>query len=268
MIERVSDVNDECLRFFSGFTDAQLMEYPKNSSGMFIAESRLVIERAMDAGLLPFSVFIEERWVKPSADLIDRIESLDPAIPISIATHGQMQEITGYQVTRGPLAVFMRPSLPRCADLLEKAHRIAVLEGISNFTNIGSIFRNAAALGIDAVFVTPGCHDPLYKRASRVSMGTVFQVPWGRIEHIDELKEHDFTVVALALEPDALNIQSPELKEVERLALVLGSEGYGLKPETISRCDMSVIIPMEHAVDSLNVASASAIAFWELRYSR
>lgn len=268
MIERVTDTSDERLRFYSSFNDAQLMEYPKGSPGMFIAESRLVIERAMDAGLVPISLFVEDRWFEPSIDLIDRILSHDADVPVLRATHAQMQEVTGYQVTRGPLAVFMRPQLPALRELLEGAHRIAVLEGISNFTNIGAIFRSAAALGVDAVLVTPGCHDPLYKRASRVSMGTVFQVPWGRIDGIEELGEHGFTTVALALEEGALPIQSDALKSIDRIALVLGSEGYGLEPGTIAACDMCAIIPMEHEVDSLNVAAASAVAFWELRYRR
>ena len=141
-----------------------------------------------------------------------------------------------------------------------------MLEGITNFTNIGAIFRSAAALGIDAILITPGCHDPLYKRASRVSMGTVFQVPWGRIESVEELQTRGFTAAALALEDDAIALDDPALKRIDKLALVLGSEGYGLDADTIAACDMSVVIPMEHEVDSLNVAAASAVAFWELRY--
>lgn len=179
-----------------------------------------------------------------------------------------MQEITGYQVTRGPLAVFMRPELPGLDELVRDAHRVAVLEDITNFTNIGAIFRSAAALGMDAVLITPGCHDPLYKRASRVSMGTVFQVPWGRVGSVEELRARGFTAAALALEPNAITLDDPVLKRIDKLALVLGSEGYGLDRATIDACDMSVIIPMEHEVDSLNVAAASAVAFWELRYGK
>ena len=173
MIVRIEDVSDERLRFYSKFTDAQLMNYPKGSPGMFIAESRLVIERAMAVGARPVSLFVEDRWFEPSRDLIGAIEAVDPKVPILRVTRAQMQEITGDQVTRGPLAAFMRPDLPRLDALLTDAHRVAVLEGITNFTNIGAIFRSAAALGVDAVLVTPGCHDPLYKRASRVSIGTV-----------------------------------------------------------------------------------------------
>lgn len=268
MIERIEDVNDKRLRFYSKFTDAQLMNYPEGSPGMFIAESRLVIERAMAAGARPVSIFVEDRWFEPSRDLVDAIEAIDPATPVLQVTHAQMQEITGYRVTRGPLAVFMRPELPGLDELLRDAHRVAVLEGITNFTNIGAIFRSAAALGMDAVLITPGCHDPLYKRASRVSVGTVFQVPWGRVESVEELRARGFTAAALALEPNAITLDDPVLKRIDKLALVLGSEGYGLDRATIDACDMSVIIPMEHEVDSLNVAAASAVAFWELRYGK
>lgn len=265
MIERIEDVNDERLRFYSKFTDIQLMNYPEGSPGMFVAESRLVIERAMKAGARLVSLFVEDRWFEPSRDLVDAIEAIDPTTPILRVTRAQMQEITGYQVTRGPLAAFMRPELLSLDELLRDARRVAVLEGITNFTNIGAIFRSAAALGIDAVLITPGCHDPLYKRASRVSMGTVFQVPWGRVDSVEELQARGFVAAALALELDAVALDDPALKHIERLALVLGSEGYGLDAATIDACDMSVIIPMEHEVDSLNVAAASAVAFWELR---
>lgn len=268
MIERVDDMGDPRLECYSKLTDAQLMEYPVGSSGMFLAESRLVIERAMQTGLVPVSLFVEDRWFEPSSDLIEDVESLDPEVPVFRLTRRQMQELTGYQVTRGPLAAFMRPEPPSLSSLLDRAHRVAVLEGISNFTNIGSIFRSAAALGVDAVLVTPGCHDPLYKRASRVSMGTVFQVPWTRIDDLAELRDHGFTTVALALSDDAIPIDDEMLARADKLALVLGSEGYGLKPETIAACDCAAIIPMEHGVDSLNVAAASAVAFWELRFKR
>lgn len=266
MIERIQDTGDERLACYSKLTDAQLMEYPRGSAGMFLAESRLVIERAMKAGARPVSLLIEDRWFDQSSDLIAAVEEIDAETPVFRVTRTQMQELTGYQVTRGPLAAFMRPELPEPADLLADAHRVAVLEGITNFTNIGAIFRSAAALGIDAIFVLPGCHDPLYKRASRVSMGTVFQVPWTRIDSIEKLRDAGFTLAALALEDDAAHVDAPSLKAIERLALVLGSEGYGLERATIDACDMSVVIPMEHEVDSLNVAAASAVAFWELRW--
>ena len=273
MIERIEDVDDERLRFYSKFTDAQLMNYPKGSSGMFIAESRLVIERAMKAGARPVSLFVEDRWFDPSRDLVNAIEAIDPKIPILRVTHAQMQEITGYQVTRGPLAAFMRPELPSLDELLSDAHRVAVLEGITNFTNIGAIFRSAAALGVDAVLVTPGCHDPLYKRASRVSMGTVFQVPWAQIgttpadwpEHgMAQLHALGFKTAAMALSDRSVSIDDNALAAEPKLAIVLGTEGDGLAHSTIAACDYTVKIPMSHGVDSLNVAAASAVAFWQL----
>ena len=271
MIERIEDVCDERLRFYSKFTDAQLMNYPEGSSGMFIAESRLVIERAMKAGARPVSLFVEDRWFEPSIDLVDAIEAIDPATPILRVTRAQMQEITGYQVTRGPLAVFMRPELPGLDELLRDAHRVAVLEGITNFTNIGAIFRSAAALGMDAVLITPGCHDPLYKRASRVSMGTVFQVPWTYIpkgdwaeNSMETLKKLGFLTAAMALSDRSVSIADPALSQEEKLAIILGTEGDGLAASTIAACDYTVKIPMSHGVDSLNVAAASAVAFWQL----
>ena len=265
VIIRIEDIFDERLRCYSKLTDAQLMEYPVGSSGMFIAESRLVIKRALSAGGQPVALFVEDRWYEQSLDLIEAFEAIDSDIPIFRATRAQMQELTGYQITRGALAAFMRPALPALENLLEGAHRVAILEGITNFTNIGAIFRSAAALGIDAVLITPGCHDPLYKRAARVSMGSVFQVPWGRVTSIDELREHGFSLAAMALDDTAISLDDPVLKGIDKLALVLGSEGTGLRPETIASCDFSVIIPMQHDVDSLNVAAASAVAFWELR---
>ncbi len=276
MIERIQDIRDHRLDYYSKLTDSQLMSYPRGSNGSFIAESRLVALRALDAGMRPISLFVEDRWFEQSQGLIERIEGIDEDIPVFRATHEQMQELTGYQITRGPLAAFFRPELPSLDDLLRDAHRVAILEDITNFTNIGAIFRSAAALGLDAVLVTPGCHDPLYKRASRVSMGTVFQVPWGRIgterEWANEAKgvlhEHGFSLAAFALSEDAIDITDSRLKECEKLAIVLGTEGEGLSDATIDACDYVVKIPMEHGVDSLNVAAASAVAFWELRYGR
>ena len=274
MIERIQDARDRRLDYYSKLTDSQLMDYPKGSHCSFIAESRLVTLRALDAGMRPISLFVEDRWFEQSQDLIERIESIDADIPVFRATHAQMQELTGYQITRGPLAAFYRPELPSLSDLLRDAHRVAILEDITNFTNIGAIFRSAAALGLDSVLITPGCHDPLYKRASRVSMGTVFQVPWGRIgterEWAEEAKgilhEHGFSLAAFALNDDAIDITDSRLKECEKLAIVLGTEGEGLSDATIDACDYVVKIPMEHGVASLNVAAASAVAFWELRY--
>ena len=273
MIERIEDIRDRRLDYYSKLTDAQLMSYPQNSYGSFIAESRLVIERALNTGIRPISLFVEDRWFVQSADLIERIEAIDEEIPIFRATHEQMQQLTGYQITRGPLAAFYRPKPQTLDELLCDARRIAVLEDITNFTNIGAIFRSAAALGIDAVVVTPGCHDPLYKRAARVSMGTVFQVPWVHLDGDRDwaeqgaqvLHEYGFELAAFALADDAVSIDDPHLRTVEKLAIVLGTEGDGLAASTIAACDYVVKIPMAHQVDSLNVAAASAVAFWELR---
>lgn len=274
MIERIEDIGDERLACYSKLTDAQLMSYPPGTSGSFIAESRLVMERALNAGVRPISLFVEDRWFEQSKDLIERVEAIDESIPVFRATRDQMQQLTGYRVTRGALGSFFRPPRPTVDELLDGAHRVAILEDITNFTNIGAIFRSAAALGIDAVIATPGCHDPLYKRAARVSMGTVFQVPWGRIEgerdwvaqSLRKFHERGFKLAAFALGEDAIGIEDARLKSCERLAIVLGTEGEGLRASTIEACDYVVKIPMEHEVDSLNVAAASAVAFWELRY--
>lgn len=242
-------------------------------NGLFIAESSKVANRALDAGVHPWSLFMERKWLEKSRALVDRVLAVDPALPVFVAAREQFCKVTGYQVTRGALVAMRRPSLPSVADAVRGARRIAVLEDINNYTNIGAIFRSAAALEIDAVLVTPSCHDPLFRRAARVSMGTVFQVPWTRIgsvrswasEGVPLLHGLGFKTVALALSDDSLPIDDPRLAREERLALVLGAEGDGLTPETIAQCDYTVRIPMRVGVDSLNVAAASAVAFWELR---
>ncbi len=282
---KLQDLTDARLRVFCAMTDAELRDpkqlvglrlatdAPISDEGLFIAESKNVIERAMDAGLAPFALLTEERWAQPSAELFERIEAVAPDAPLFIGSREQVRELTGYERTRGPLAAFHRPQLPSVHELLAGATRIAVLEDITNFTNIGAIFRSAAALGMDAILVTPGCHDPLYRRASRVSMGTVFQVPWTRIggnrdwgtEGVPLLHSLGFTVAALALEEDSVALQDPCISGAEKLALVLGTEGDGLAHSTIAACDHTVMIPMAHGVDSLNVAAASAVAFWHVR---
>lgn len=282
---QLESLDDARLRVFSHMTDAELRD-PKQlvglrlatgcdvaDEGLFIVESRNVIDRAMDSGLTPFAILSEQRWAKPSAELFARIEQAAPAAPLFIGTRQQIEELTGYERTRGPLAAFHRPALPSVKALLESATRVAILEDITNFTNIGAIFRSAAALGMDAVLVTPGCHDPLYRRANRVSMGTVFQVPWTRIgsernwaaEGVPLLNKLGFTVAALALQDDSVALQDEHITNAEKLALVLGTEGDGLAPSTIANCNYTVKIPMAHNVDSLNVAAASAVAFWQVR---
>lgn len=277
------------LNVFSSMTDSELRD-PKqliglsratglsfSEEGIFIAESRNVIERALNAGLTPFALISEIRWKQPHKELFERIQTLEShlssSIPQFFGTHEVIETITGFKRSVGPIAAFHRPTLPNPEQLLVHAKRIAVLEDITNFTNIGAIFRSAAALGMDAVLVTPGCHDPFYRRAARVSMGTVFQVPWTRIgadtnwseDGIPFLNNLGFTTVALALKDNSLKLQDPKICQAEKLALILGTEGDGLAHSTIARCDYTVCIPMAHDVDSLNVAAASAVAFWEVR---
>lgn len=292
---RLKNLNDARLRVFSSMTDAELRD-PKqlvglrracdegiDDAGLFIAESRNVIWRAMDAGYVPFAFLTDERWAAQGEELLERTgadrateaEGPNPAgadIPLFVGTRDQIQELTGFERTRGPLAAFHRKPNPALADVLQGARRIAILENITNFTNVGAIFRSAAALGIDAVLVTPGCHDPLYRRAARVSMGAVFQVPWARVgsseqtwteETLPQLQQAGFTVAALALKEDSLALQDARIAQAEKLVLVLGTEGDGLAQSTIQACDHTVMIPMAHGTDSLNVAACAAVAFWE-----
>ena len=277
---RLEGVDDPRLRVYSGMTDAQLRDGvgapgpdPDLNGGLFIAESAKVIERALGAGARMHSMFLEECWLDATMPIIERMGAEGLEAPILLATREQFRQVTGYQTTRGALAAFYRPALPSVEKLLANARRVAILEDITNYTNVGAAFRSAAALGMDAVLVTPACHDPLYRRAARVSMGTVFQVPWTRIGHdrdwaaegVPLLHSLGFKTAALALSDDSISLDAPELAECEKLALVLGTEGDGLAQSTIAACDYTVKIPMEHGVDSLNVAAASAVAFWELR---
>lgn len=278
-IIELTDLTDARLRVFSSMTDAELRD-PKQllglalatgndavHSGLFIAESKNVIDRAIAASLTPFAILTEERWRGAAENIL----TAAPEAPLFVGTHAQVRELTGFERTRGPLAAFYRPALPRPEDLLQNARRVAVLEDITNFTNIGAIFRSAAALGLDALLITPGCHDPFYRRAARVSMGTVFQVPWCRIGEgenwaeagIPLLRGLGFTTAAMALEENSVSLQDARIAQAKKLALVLGTEGEGLAPATIATCDYTVCIPMQHGVDSLNVGAAAAIAFWE-----
>ena len=269
----VSELSDPRLQMYSHQRDALLRDWPGTEHGLFIGESANVIWRAMEAGIAPLSFFLEEKWLPKTRPLLERAWELDPGIPAFVGTHEQFRAITTYEVTRGALAAFPRPALPDARGLVADARRVAVLEDVRNYTNIGAAFRSAAALGIDAVLVTPRCHDPYYRRAARVSMGTVFQVPWTVVggeddwtaEGIPLLHGAGFTVVALALSDDALALDDPSLAAIGKMALVLGTEGDGLAPATIAAADRVVKIPMAHGVDSLNVAAASAVAFWELR---
>ena len=229
----------------------------------------------MVAGAVPRAMLLPEKLLEDTMPVIERALAADASTPIYVAPKALFKEITGYEVVRSALAVFERPSLPNATELLDSlgARRVAVLEDIGNSTNIGAIFRSAAALGVDAVLVTPSCHDPLFRRAARVSMGTVFQVPWTRIgsvqswagEGIPLLHDLGFKVAAMALSDESISLDDEALRSCEKLAIVLGTEGEGLSQATIDASDYTVKIPMAHDVDSLNVAAASAVAFWELR---
>ena len=272
-LEQTGDADVERGGDFSLFTrtaDAELRE-----RGLFIGESLKVIERAMVAGAVPRSMLLPEKLLEDTMPVIKRALAADASTSIYVAPKKLFKEITGYEVVRSALAVFERPSLPNATELLDSlgARRVAVLEDIGNSTNIGAIFRSAAALSVDAVLVTPSCHDPLFRRAARVSMGTVFQVPWTRIgsvqswagEGIPLLHDLGFKVAAMALSEDSISLDDEALRSCEKLAIVLGTEGEGLSQATIDASDYTVKIPMAHDVDSLNVAAASAVAFWELR---
>lgn len=267
----LNDAHAAILRPYAGTKDAELCTFrgKGHSYGLFIAESKNVIERALASGCVPQSLLVEQRWMEHERALVERVLQEFPEVPVVAVGHEEFQQITGYETTRGALACFARPAPAHPSSLLQGAHRVAVLEDITNYTNIGAIFRSAAALGIDAVLLTPSCHDPLFRRASRVSMGTVFQVPWAHLEKGQDvvafLQDEGFKTVALALRDNALPVDDPRLKQEPRLALFLGTEGDGLKDATIDASDYSVIIPMRKGVDSLNVAAASAVAFWELR---
>ena len=274
----VDDFSDRRLRPYAGMTDGQLRRGEgfrrDNPQGLFIGESARVIERALAAGVQPVSVLVDDRWFAHDKELIDALLVAAPGIPVFRATPGQFQAITGYEVVRGALACFARPAPRALDDVIAGARRIAVLEDVTNYANMGAIFRSAAALGWDALLVTPSCHDPLYRRCARVSMGAVFQVPWARLEGpadwapsvVPRLRARGFATAALALRDDAVDLRDARLSAVERLAVVLGTEGDGLRDSTISACDLAVRIPMHHGADSLNVAACAAIAFWELAW--
>ena len=281
-IVEVTDLTCPELAVFTRLTEAQLRNRLEPEKGIFIAESPKVIARALDAGCVPVSLLMERRHIAgDAASILVRCGD----VPVFTAEREVLAQLTGFALTRGVLCAMQRPRLPAVEALCAGAHRVAVLEGIVDPTNVGAIFRSAAALHMDAVLVTPTCCDPLYRRAARVSMGTIFQVPWTRIgerapeEDLDiepdlfleeeMTEEEDIDVDNLELSmPEGVSIEDPVLQEADKLAIVLGTEGDGLAEETIARCDHTVCIPMSHGVDSLNVAAASAVAFWELRYRR
>ena len=366
VIVEVSTLDDKRLDAYARLTEAQLRSKLEPERALFIAESGKVIERALAGGMEPLSLLMEEKWRAPMQPIIDEVAARwGEGVPVFVAPHDELAKLTGFELTRGALGAFRRPALPSVADVVAGARRIAVLEDITNHTNVGAIFRSAAALGVDAVLVTPACYDPLYRRAVRVSMGTVFQVPWPRIgtadvgesaisvdaraadaravdgraadaegadavgegiadvagvhavaaratgagvadahapasraagvggwavkgvhtadahaagaglratdaggwavEGVPLLHELGFKTAAMALSDASVPLDDPALNAEERLAIVLGTEGDGLARDTIARCDYTVRIPMARGVDSLNVAAASAVAFWQLR---
>lgn len=256
---------------YARLTEAQLRNRLEPEKGIFIAESPKVIQRALNAGYEPVSMLMERRHIEnQAAGIISRCDG----IPVYTADRDLLAGLTGFELTRGILCAMRRPKLPKVEELCANARRIAVLEGIVDPTNIGAIFRSAAALNMDAVLVTPTCCDPLYRRAVRVSMGTVFQVPWTRVGSepsdwpqpgIGRLRKLGFKTAAMALSENSVSIEDEKLMAEQKLAIVLGTEGDGLSKSTIADCDYTVKIPMAHGVDSLNVAAASAVAFWQLR---
>ena len=249
------------LDVFTQLTQAQLRNRLEPEKGIFIAESPNVIRLALDAGCEPISFLMEQKHIDGQAvPFLQRC----PEVPVYTGDRAMLEKLTGYALTRGILCALRRPTLPDAAALLKNAHRIAVLDGIVDSTNVGAIFRSAAALGMDAVIAGPTCCDPLCRRAVRVSMGTVFQVPWTRVEDLSVLRSLGFKTAAMALTDRSISIEDPALLKEEKLALFLGNEGNGLPPETIAACDYTVKIPMAHGVDSLNVAAAAAVAFWQL----
>lgn len=269
-IIEITDFHAPELDVYARLTENQLLNLPDSEHGLFIAESPRVIERALDAGYLPVSLLLERKHIDGEAkNIIARCEG----IPVYTADFEVLTQLTGFRLTRGALCAMHRPAPLDLRAVCAGARRIAVLENVMNPTNVGAIFRNAAALNLDAVILTPACSNPLYRRAVRVSMGTVFQIPWTFFDRelpdqppadVGVLKELGFVTVAMALEADSLSVTDPRLKSAEKLAIVLGNEGDGLAADTIHTCDYTVRIPMKHGVDSLNVAAASAIAFWEL----
>ncbi len=266
-IIHITDFADARLDVYARLTEAQLLNREFPAEGLFIAESPKVIGRALDAGYEPVSILVETGCMHgESLDIINRVGD----IPVFTAPMDVLKNLTGYLLTRGLLCAMRRPALPLVSDIIENAKRIVILEDVMNPTNVGAIFRSAAALSMDAVLLTPGCSNPLYRRSARVSMGTVFQIPWTFLPAWNDavrqaLASFGFKTAAMALNDNSLSIDDPRLKEEDKLAIILGTEGDGLKDTTISVCDYTVKIPMYHNVDSLNVAAASAVAFWELR---
>lgn len=269
-VKEITNITDPELDVYARLSEVQLRRYYEPRGGLFIAESPKVIERALEAGCEPVSFLAEKKMLAGELrGILDQCRD----IPVYAAEADVLTKLTGYHLARGALCAMRRPKLPDFSEICNDARRIAVLENVMNPTNVGAVFRSAAALGIDAVLLSPGSSDPLYRRAIRVSMGTVFQVPWTYLGDAEtewpetglrNLRDLGFRTAAMALRSDALRIDDPRLQKTEKLAIVLGTEGDGLALQTIADCDVTVRIPMSHGVDSLNVAAASAVAFWQL----
>lgn len=270
MIE-ITDFDAPELDVYARLTEAQLLNKDHPEDGLFIAESPKVISRALDGGYEPVSVLVEKKQVLEDAETIAVLGKCGN-VPVYTAEFEVLTKLTGFKLTRGMLCAMKRRRLPGLQEICNGCDRIAVLENVMNPTNVGAIFRSAAALHMDAVILTGRCSNPLYRRASRVSMGTVFQIPWTFVDNsviwpeegMKILRELGFKTAAMALKEDSVSIDDPELMKEDKLAVILGTEGDGLAPETIADCDYTVMIPMSHGVDSLNVAAASAVAFWQL----
>lgn len=259
-IKEITDFLAPELDVYARLSEVQLLNREFPEKGLFIAESPKVIERALDAGYEPVSCLMEKRHIKGEGR---HILSRTKDVPVFCAEFDVMTQLTGFKLTRGMLCAMKRKPLPDVKEICESKSRIVILDKVMNPTNVGAIIRSAAALGMDAVILTPGCSDPLYRRAARVSMGTVFQIDW-TFGNIDEIKALGFKTAAMALRDNTLSVNDPRLTQEKKLAVIMGTEGDGLSDKTISECDFTVKIPMYHGVDSLNVAAASAVAFYQL----
>ena len=263
---KIDSIDDSRVDIFTKYNEAQLYHYYEPKPGVFIAETPEVIKRALDRGAEPIAFLVEEKAYESEVvrELLSHVDDVD----VYVAELNVINKITGFNLTRGVLAACHRPSLPNVDSLLQSSKRIAILEDVMNPTNVGAIFRSAAALGVDGIILTHDSADPFYRRAARVAMGTVFQVPWTYFDkgsdYVRVLHKNGFAVVSMALKDNAISLADPVLKKQEKLAVIFGTESTGIKQETIDASDFVTIIPMHHGVDSLNVAAASAVTFWEL----
>lgn len=264
---KIDSIDDSRVDIFTKYNEAQLYHYYEPKPGVFIAETPEVIKRALDRGAEPIAFLVEEKAYE-SEVVTELLSHVDDDVDIFVAELNVINKITGFNLTRGVLAACHRPSLPNVDSLLQSSKRIAILEDVMNPTNVGAIFRSAAALGVDGIILTHDSADPFYRRAARVAMGTVFQVPWTYFDkgsdYVSVLHKNGFAVVSMALKDNAISLANPALKKQEKLAVIFGTESTGIKQETIDASDFVTIIPMHHGVDSLNVAAASAVTFWEL----